>query len=101
MDKPVGLSCPLCLQADEPESMLTIHIDHGLAVREFDISLCSVCVAAIVARIESVVAEAVAAIVAPIESVVAEAGGIATEEGAAAVVDEAAPESELREGGAK
>jgi hypothetical protein len=58
MDKPVGLSCPLCLQADEPESMLTVHIEHGLAVREFDVTLCSQCVAAIVARIESAVAAA-------------------------------------------
>ena len=52
-DKPTGLSCPLCLQADEPESMLTIHMTHGLAVREFDVTLCSQCVAAIVGAIES------------------------------------------------
>jgi hypothetical protein len=38
--------------------MLTVHIEHGLAVREFDVTLCSQCVAAIVARIEAAVAAA-------------------------------------------
>jgi hypothetical protein len=84
MDKPVGLSCPLCLQADEPESMLTVHITHGLAVREFDVTLCSQCVAAIVARIEQAVATA---------------GEEATDQGAAAAKPESGEGAEVAEDG--
>jgi hypothetical protein len=42
-----GLSCPICLQADEPESMLHVNIEHGAVVREQSVAICRQCVEAI------------------------------------------------------
>jgi tRNA A-37 threonylcarbamoyl transferase component Bud32 len=42
-----GLSCPICLQADEPESMVHVEIAHGAVVREQRVAICRQCVEAI------------------------------------------------------
>lgn len=40
---PQGLTCPLCLQADEPQSMLTLELEHHRIVRGMKVSICLRC----------------------------------------------------------
>jgi hypothetical protein len=47
MAENVGLSCPICLNADEPGSMVEIAINHGAVVRDQVIRLCWRCAGAI------------------------------------------------------
>ena len=45
--KPSVLTCPLCLQSDEPDSMLTVAIRHALLGESTQAVLCRACVLAI------------------------------------------------------
>jgi len=47
MSEYVGLSCPICLNADEPTSMVRVNINHGAVVRDQVITLCWRCAGAI------------------------------------------------------